>query len=138
MKTKKTKAKLCLARIDSIGVSKVYNTGNYTNVKYELHAALEPGDDAAAVLKELVYIIQMLRPLYKPDCFDSFTRAIKKTEEEQSAYEKENLPAWRDTIEQYELRKSRRFEAVQSLSDLGGTITRKDAKDEWNEDETPF
>lgn len=93
MKTKKTKSKLCLARIDSIGVSKVYNTGNYTNVKYELHAAPEPGDDAAAVLKELVYIIQMLRPLYKPDCFDSFTRAIKKTEEEQSAYERENLPA---------------------------------------------
>lgn len=129
MKTKTPKPK---ARITSISVSRLYNTGNYTNVKYDLTAEVPEGASAVEALRQMVYTLQCLKPVSKPSCLESFQAAVKKTETEQTNYEKENLPEWRERIQEYQTLKANRDAAVLALDDLGGTSIRRDAKNSWD------
>lgn len=135
MKTKTTKPK---ARITSISISRLYNTGNYTNIKYDIAAEVPAGVSAADTLKELYYVLQMLKPLHKPGCYEQFKATIAKMEGEQSEYEKEHLPEWREEFEQFNAWKAAREAAVKSLDALGGTSTKRDAKKTWDDDDPYF
>lgn len=127
------------SRITSIQVSRLYNTGNYTNISYSLTAEVPKGGSALETLKQLYYVIQMLKPLRKPECLDRFKTASAKMEGEQSEYEKEHLPEWREEIVNFEALKAAREAAVKSLDDLGGSSQRRDAKRDWEDDnDTPF
>lgn len=130
MKTKTKKQPK--ARITSISVSRLYNTGNYTNVKYDLTAEVPEGASAVEALRQMVYTLRCLRPISRPSCSESFEAAVKKTEKEQTNYEKENLPEWRDRMAVYHTQKANRDAAVLALDDLGGTRTKRDAKNSWD------
>lgn len=133
MKTKKPKA-----RITSISVSRLYNTGNYTNVKYDLTAEVPEGASAVEALRQMVYTLQCLKPFTKPSCLQSFEEAVKKTETEQTNLEKENLPEWRERVQEYHTRKANRDAAVLALDELGGTTVRRDAKNCWDDPDDDY
>lgn len=128
------------ARVTSISVSRVYNTGNYTNVKYEIGAEVPKGGSAVQTLRDLVHTIQMLKPVRKPDCIERLKEIQKKTLEEQSAYEKEHAKEWAEEAAEYHQRCHERLEAIFRLDELGGAATHRDAKQSWDnyDDDTPF
>lgn len=127
-------------KVVTVSVSRVFNTGNYTNVKYDLTAQVPKGASAKGALFELHHIINMLKPVRKPDCESSLETARKKPAEEQSAWEKDHLQEWADQMGAYHQRIADRNSALQSLDDLGGAIEKRDAKKNWSyqDDDCPF
>lgn len=119
-------------------MSRVYNTGNYTNVSYSITAEVPKGASAKGTLFELCHTMQLLKPIKRPDCLDRLERVRKKPAEEQSAYEKENLPEWMEQAEVYARRLADRQAALESLDDLGGAMEKRDAKTSWDDDDTYF
>ena len=135
-KTKKTKNPA--SRITSISISRLYNLGNYQNIKYDLSAEVGPGESASEIFKELHFILSSLRPLARPHCLDDYERAVKKPTSEQGEYEKAHLQEWAEDIATYNERKRRRDQSVLKLNELGGSSFWKDAKANWETDDEPF
>lgn len=136
MKTKQRKRPS--PKVTHIEVSRVYNTGNYTNVKYTLGAEVPRGASATGTLRELVYVLSLLKPISRPDCLDSLERARKKTAEEQTAYEKENVESWAERSAAFHQRCADRLAAVNSLDDLGASMEKRDAKKTWDDEDVPW
>lgn len=134
----KSKKRVKTGRVKTIGISKVYNTGNYTNVRYEIQAELSPGDSAGATMIEIARIINALRPITIPSCIDQLNAARAKLLLERSHYEKENYSSWLKQEEQYNRLVAKRKRAVEDLDRLGGTATFKDAKLSWDDNEDYF
>lgn len=131
--------KVRTGRVSSISVSRLYNTGNYTNVKYDLACSLEKGESAKATLFEMVRILSALRPISAPDCLDSLERVREKKLSERSTYEKEHFPGWLRQEQRYKDALARRRQAVEELDRLGGTATMIDHKLNWDDlDDTPW
>lgn len=138
MKTTKQK-KIKSGRITGISVSKLYNLGNYQNVKYELSASVGPGESADLTLRLMVGVLKDLRPIRVPSCREELLRALKKEEKDLTNWEKEHMPAWAQEVKAYELALLNRDEAVRKLDQMGGTGTHVDAKRNWSaDDDTPY
>lgn len=137
MKTTKAKKSKPAGRITSIAISRLYNLGNYQNIKYDLAAEVAPGQKAGEVFAELHFILASLRPFPKPSCFDDYAAAIKKPQTIQSEWEKSHLEEWTENVCAWNERRRRRDEAVRRLDELGGHSFFKDAKTGWDNDE-PF
>lgn len=128
-----SEVRIARARVTHVSISRLYNLGNYQNVKYEIGAEVPAEACAADVLKELFYILQMLKPLPVPHCKRDYERAIKKTNEELSNYEREQLEGWREEVERYDSRKRLRLEALTALDSLGGHSEFRDGKNSWDD-----
>lgn len=126
------------ARITAIGVTKLYNTGNYTNVKYDLSAEVPKGASAAETLRELAAILVALRPLSVPSCLDQLRSARRKKLSERSEYEKEHFSTWLAAETEYHKEAAKRERAVEQLDNLGGCSVSRDAKNKWEDDDTPW
>lgn len=126
--------RLARARVTHIAVSRLFNLGNYQNVRYDVGVDVPAEANAEDIFRELRYILAALKPIPQPSCLDEFRRAIKKPESERSNYEKENFEAWTETIAAWELRKKTRNEAIKALDSLGGHSEFRDAKESWSDD----
>lgn len=140
MKTKTPKPKkVKLGRITYVGISRLFNAGNYENVKYELGAEVPADASPSETLRQIVHVITCLKPLHKPSCFTQFEDASKKTETEQSEWEKGHMKEWAEEVAAYHHRKQLRDNALSELDQMGAKSTFKDAKRDWGfGDDTPF
>jgi hypothetical protein len=136
MKTKTKAPKR--SRIVQVEVSVLYNLGNYSNVRYSLAAEVPKGGSARQTLHDLKHILTMLKPVHEPDSADQLERVLAKPEEDRSAYEKEHLREWAETVGKYKGRLTLRDQALRLLDELGGASEFRDAKAEWESDDTPF
>ena len=117
-----------------VSISRLYNLGNYQNVKYEIGAEVPDGQNATDVFKELRFIMAALKPIAKPDCIHEYRRALKETEESRSTYQKEHFTEWEEAIAAYTKRFELREQALKALDSLGGNALYRDAKNEWDDD----
>lgn len=131
---RKTKQKK-RARITSISVFRLYNLGNYQNVKYDLSAEVPEGVSASKTLIELCNIVAKLRPLVVPSDVRRYEETAKKPVGERSAYEKENLDSWMATFAKHQNEIAERKAAVIRLDELGGSAVYKDAKASWGDED---
>lgn len=129
-KTKKTTPK---PRVTSVSVSRLYNLGNYQNVKYDLAAEVPKGASAAETLVSLSRILEALRPIRPPDCAGQLEDALKKSEADRSSWEKDHLQEWIHENDKHAAKLRRRGEAILSLDSLGGTLTFKDNSRDWED-----
>ena len=134
---KKTPKPKKTGRITSVAVSRLYNTGNYTNVRYDLAAEVPKGSSPSETLKQLVGILVALRPLTPPSCTISLKQARKKKLSERSEYEKEHFAQWQEEEMSYRFALEDRKEAVEALDSMGCSAS-KDAKQSWGEEDTPW
>lgn len=134
---KKTKPPKC-GKVTSVSVSRLYNLGNYCNRRIDVSAAVNPGDSASKTLANLYWILEMLGPIRKPGCFDDFQKAKKKTTEQLSEWEKQNLQVWKEEISTFHVRTAQRSEALRLLDDLGGVSQYTDHKEKWEDDDPTF
>ena len=136
---KKTPKKVKTGRVSSIGISRLYNTGNYTNVRYDLACQIEKGESAKGTLLEMVRVLVALRPISRPSCLDQLAIARKKKLTDRSAYENEHLPEWLKQEQEYRNEMGARRRAIEDLDRMGGTATLIDHKLSWEDnDEVPW
>lgn len=136
---KKTPKKVKLGRITYVGISRLFNAGNYENVKYELGAEVPADACPSETFRQMVFVITSLKPLRKPSCYDQYQAAAKKTEAEQSEWEKGHIKEWAEEVSNYLALKQRREEALMELDKMGSKTTYKDAKRNWeSNDDVPF
>jgi hypothetical protein len=127
------------SRIVQVEVSALYNLGNYSNVRYSLSAEVPKGGSARQTLYDIRHILGMLKPVREPDCADTLERVLAKPEEDRSAYEKEHLQEWAETVGKFKGRQDRRERALRLLDELGGASEFRDAKETWGDpDDSPF
>lgn len=126
--------RLARARVTHIAVSRLFNLGNYQNVRYDVGVDVPAEANAEDIFRELNYILAALKPIPRPNCVEELRRALKKSDEERSSYEKENWGSWNEVVAAWELRKKLRREAIQALDSLGGHSEFRDAKEDWSDD----
>lgn len=136
---KKTPKKVKTGRVSSIGISRLYNTGNYTNVRYDLSCQIEKGESAKATMMEMLRVLVALRPTPRPGCLDQLEAARKTPLTQRSEYVKEHYPDWLREEAEYKRDMARRRQAVDDLDRMGGTAVMKDAKLSWEDnDDIPW
>lgn len=136
--TKSTKVKT--GRVSSISVSRLYNLGNYQNVKYDLTCEVPRGASAEATLLEIVRIIRALGPIRSPECLPQLESAREKSLTERSEYQKAHFHEWLAEETSHRMKLNARMRAVHDLDRLGGVATYTDHKMSWQDDDwdTPF
>lgn len=134
---KTTKPAKC-GKVTSLSVSRLYNLGNYQNVKFDLTVQIGPGESASQTFCNLTWILNQLRPLKTPDCQASYEQAIKLPEEQQSEYQKQHLQEWADQMSTWAEKKRRRSEAVAAFDALAGVSKYTDHTRNWDDDDQPF
>lgn len=150
--------------VSRITVGRVFNLGNYENVRYELSVDIPAGESAAAALVALENIVGALSPKTCPlseadlkrdrlqidgmhkclsdDGPEEFKRMNGWQMNNQATDSPEEFIAKREAayaekVKKLEAWKERSTKARQLLDDLGGAAVWKDAKQDW-EDDTEF
>lgn len=135
--SKKKKSPPKCGRVTSVGISRLFNLGNYCNRKIEISAQVGPGESAHDTLANLYWIVERLGPIHKPEACRQLEAATKKPAGEQSEYEKAHLDEWADEASRYHTRVADREMAIKLLDDLGAVTAERDHKSTWDDD-TPF
>lgn len=135
---KHTSKKIKKSVIRSIGLSVLFNRGNYENVKYDLICDVPKGGNARQTLLDMAGILMALRPIKKSHDVDYAREIIAKESSTLSVYEKEHFEEYLETVNHYEARLARRNAALEKLDDIGGSSVEKDAKLTWDDNDTPF
>lgn len=114
-------------RVTSVRIARLYNTGRYEHIKYELSADVPEGASAVDTLVELKSIINRLRPLPKPFGYDSARILVAKPADLLTEQEKARLEEATETVKTFEAEQALRWDAIKRLDALGGTSVKKEA-----------
>ena len=133
-------------RITTITIARLFNTGNYEHVRYELCAEVPEGHSAAGVFKQLTGVLANLAPKGPVD-ESEYLRALEflknpddwnKNIENAKARKRLNAQtakACRERVKKYEAWRKARIAALDTLDQLGGSSKYTDAKDTWDENQ---
>jgi hypothetical protein len=139
--------------ITKITAARLYNTGNYEHVRYELTVEVPEGESPALALRGVASILHRLKPDRSRPESDSIERDTLKIVEMRTCTDEEwqrrhgHCVGTRDeVIARYEValaeQKKRRAEsiaaeqqALKDLDDLGGAATRGGGRDPFRNDD---
>ena len=128
------------SRVEGLYVERLFNLGNYENIKYGVRVAVGQGDNPGRVLVNLENI---LNDLYAKSgvtdyVLDKAKRALAKPESELDEHEKVALDDYRGYVQRDEDARERRRKAREALATLDYTVEHKDHKEDWDEDGPEF
>lgn len=130
----------------SLGISRLYNLGNYEHVRYELNVEVPQGVRPSEVMTKIVHLMQAIKPKPPVPSYD-YERAVKQLESPQEWHKnlkpaKARRAAIKDMcvsaakiVEEYETWQKRRAAALDLLDALGGHATTTDHKIDWEDDD---
>ncbi|HEX5081188.1 MAG TPA: hypothetical protein VFY40_04020 [Blastocatellia bacterium] len=123
--------------VTSIYVERVYNLGNYENIKVGVRVEIGYGDHPGRVLANTERILGDLRIHSGVDSYDlrRAKAALEKPEAELDESDKKNLDKYREYVRRDEEARKRRRDARQALATLNYTLEHKDHKKEWEDEE---
>jgi hypothetical protein len=121
------------SRVESVYVERLFNLGNYENIKYGMRVVIAPGDDPGRVLASLENILNDLRADHGVSDWylERAKRALAKPEAELTASDKESLDEYREAFRKVEEASERRRKAREALATLNYTSEQKDHKKNW-------
>jgi hypothetical protein len=124
------------SRVETVYVERLFNLGNYENIKYGLRVAVAPGDDPGRILVSLENIFNDLHAKHGvSDWFlERAKAALAKPEAEIDELEKDKLDDYRASVAKVEETKERRRKAREALATLNYTSEHKDHKEDWEDD----
>jgi hypothetical protein len=128
------------SRVQSLYVERVYNLGNYENIKVGVRVEIGGDDDPGLVLASLERIFNDLRA----DCgvelhvLNRAQRIAATPESELDESDLKRLEQSREIMRKFGEAKMRRRRARQALASLNYTAQYKDHKEEWDDDENDF
>jgi hypothetical protein len=119
-------------------MERLFNTGDYTSVKYSVGCEVPEGASAKQALLSLEKILKYVMPEKVSDWTLKQSRELyqKWIQDPESLTEsqKAEVPAAEAFLAKVELNKTLRKEALAALDTLGGEVEHKDAKKKWDED----
>jgi hypothetical protein len=124
------------SRVQSLYLERVYNLGNYENIKIGVRVEIGGDDDPGLVLASLERIFNDLRADSGVDKFE-LNRALRilgTPEAELEEMDKRRLDQSREIVRSHEEAKERRRKARQALATLNYTSQYKDYKEDWEDD----
>jgi hypothetical protein len=127
------------SRVESVYVERLFNLGNYENIKYGVRVVVAPGDDPGRVLTSLENILNDLRADHGVSDWylERAKREIPELEakgKELSPADKQKLEDHRATLSKVEEASERRRKAREALATLNYTSEQKNHKLDWNND----
>jgi hypothetical protein len=122
-------------RVTSIAMERVFNLGDYENIKYNIRVEVAHGDDPTRVLVSLENILNNLRAKSGVSDYmlERAKRALEKPESELTESEKVSLDDYRSYVQRDEDAQMRRRKAREALSTLDYTNEHKDHKRDWDD-----
>lgn len=122
-------------RVESIYVERLFNLGNYENIKYGFRVEIGRDDDPGRVLASLERIFNDLRADGGVDSHElsRAKRVLEKPEAELDDHDKRYLDSHREKIRLHEEAKERQRMARQALATLNYTSEHKDHKQDWED-----
>jgi hypothetical protein len=120
-------------RVTSISLGRVYNLGNYENLRFDVSVQIPEGQSAAETMVMLLGILQKLRPIKQSYEVEHAMEMLNTPETELTDNQKDDLAAYRALVSAHNKRLQERKEAIRKLDHLGGSATKKDAKESWEE-----
>ncbi len=123
-------------RVTSIVVERLFNLGNYENIKYGVRVEIAEGDDPGGVLVSLEGILNDLRAKSGVGDYElrKAKRILETPEDQLDDYEKGQLDQYRELVEKRQRAAFRRLKAREALSTLNYTVEHKDHKKDWDDD----
>jgi len=126
--------------VQSIYVERVFNLGNYENIKIGVRVEIGGDDDPGRVLASLERIFNDLRASSGASSFDlnRAQRILATPEAELDESDRKRLEQSREIMRRHEEASERRRKARQALASLNYTSQYKDHKEDWKDDEDGF
>jgi hypothetical protein len=123
------------SRVESVYVERLFNLGNYENIKYGVRVVIVQNDNPGRVLTSLENILNDLRADHGVSDWylDKAKRVLAKPEAELTESEKESLNDYREALRKVEDASERRWKAREALATLNYTSERKDHKESWED-----
>ncbi|MGB8510228.1 MAG: hypothetical protein WCD76_17750 [Pyrinomonadaceae bacterium] len=128
------------SRVRELHIGRVYNLGNYENMRVEVTVSVGTGDDPARLLRSVENILRDLRAKSGVDSW-GLSRARAALERlgaiddaALTADDRQELDVARDKLRRVEEANARRAAARAALSTLDYTEEHRDAKDDWDDD----
>jgi hypothetical protein len=124
-------------RVSRLTIGRLFNTGNYEHVRYELTIEIQDGVSVRAVLKAAELALDGLNPKEPFSEFDlrQAREIISKPSGQLNQWDLSNLEAYKQRIAAYDAWMSKRQDARVSLDKLGELSEKHtDAKDNWDLD----
>lgn len=137
MKTTKTKPTK-KSRITRLTVARLYNLGNYEHVRYEITTEIPPGGSVKQTMLDTWAILKALKPVKKDYQLDQAKEVVLKDSSQLSEFEKAHMDEYQALVKTHAALLQLRNEALNKLDDIGGTSVHTDAKDKWQDEDTPF
>ena len=124
------------SRVQGFHVERVYNLGNYENIKIGVRVDVGANDHPGLVLASLERIFNDLRADSGVDKYElsRAKRILAKPEAELDEDDRKRLEQSREYIRREQEAKERRRKARQALATLNYTSQYKDHKEDWADD----
>jgi hypothetical protein len=124
------------SRVQSLYLERVYNLGNYENIKVGVRVEIGGDDDPGLVLASLERIFNDLRASSGVDKYElrRAERILAKPEAELDEDDRKRLDQSREYLRRHEAARERRRRARQALASLNYTSQYKDHKEDWEDD----
>jgi hypothetical protein len=128
------------SRVQSLHVERVYNLGNYENIKVGVRVDIGANDDPGLVLASLERIFNDLRADSGVSSFElnRAKRILSTPEDKLDENDRNRLEQSREYVRRDEAARERRRKARQALASLNYTSQYKDHKEDWKDDENGF
>lgn len=120
-------------RITRIQIQRLHNLGNYESVRYEVAVDVSPNDDASKVLRTLEKALEDIRAKSGVDSF--YLKRAKEKLEKPNDFETWEIENAKEQIAKHEAAKAKRKSAHELLASLHCTSEKRDAKDNWEDEE---
>lgn len=119
-------------------MARLYNTGNYEHVRFEVSAEVPPGGSARQTFLDLGAILGRMRPIRRPHELETARATLNKLREELTEVEKSNLERYAELVKEYEGEMALRKLAIERLDDLGGSSKTGGGPSDSYDDDTPW
>lgn len=116
----------------------LFNTGNYEHIRYEVTAEVPRGGSATATMIHLRETLGHLRPIKLPYDYARAKEVLAKDPLTRNEREKDGVAEYQKLVGEVETARALRRKALEDLDQLGGASRHRDAKDDWNQDDSPF
>lgn len=113
-----------VAKVKTITIAALYNTGNYEHVRYELTVEVPNGVNAKDALLDTTAILAALRPIKQPWNYDSIKARLAKHPDQLTEAEKASREDDLKVIAEFETARVIRAQAIEKLDQLGGRSKR--------------
>ena len=126
------------SKVSRVSVARLYNTGNYEHIRYEISADVPPDGSASQTLIDLTGILQRLKPIKKDYEYQRHKDLLNKLPQQMTESEKEDAKDAQEIVGKFDTALALKWEAVLKLDDLGGASVSKDAKLSWDDHDDEF